>query len=142
MLRTNNLVIIAVGFGGILQQMGAVESMLGGFIKKVKTPFLLIVVTLLTSMFRITTMCDRYLGLIIPSGMYKERFDELGLARNMLPSNLTSSLMEGGFPFAVSLRQVINSRFKRTVFVSQVDLPIFVEILIQKISLHFLYFAV
>lgn len=88
MLWTNNLVIIAVGFGGILQKIGAVESLLGSLIKKVRTPFQLIVVTILTSMFCITTMCDQYLGLIIPSSMYKDKFDELGLARNMLSRTL------------------------------------------------------
>ena len=88
MLWTNNLVIVAVAFGGILQRIGAVEAILGDFIKKVKTPFQLVVVTIATSVFCITTMCDQYLGLIIPSGMYKERFDELGLARNMLSRTL------------------------------------------------------
>lgn len=88
MLWTNNLVIIAVGFGGILQKIGAVESLLGGLIKKVRTPFQLIVVTILTSMFCITTMCDQYLGLIIPSSMYKEKYDEMGLGRNMLSRTL------------------------------------------------------
>ena len=67
MLWTNNLVIVAVAFGGILQTIGAVESLLGGLIKKVRTPFQLIVVTILTSVFCITTMCDQYLGLIIPA---------------------------------------------------------------------------
>lgn len=88
MLWTNNLVIIAVGFGGILQKIGAVESLLGSMIKKVTNPFQLIVVTILTSMFCITTMCDQYLGLIIPSSMYKDKYDELGLARNMLSRTL------------------------------------------------------
>lgn len=88
MLWTNNLVIVAVGFGGILQTIGAVESLLGGLIKKVRTPFQLIVVTILTSVFCITTMCDQYLGLIIPASMYKDKFDEMGLARNMLSRTL------------------------------------------------------
>lgn len=92
MLWTNNLVIVAVGFGGILQKIGAVEAILGDFIKKVKTPFQLVVVTIATSVFCITTMCDQYLGLIIPSSMYKERYDELGLSRNML----SRSLEDGG----------------------------------------------
>ncbi|MDY2959708.1 MAG: Na+/H+ antiporter NhaC [Hornefia sp.] len=88
MLWTNNLVIVAVAFGGILQKIGAVESLLGSLIHKVKTPFQLIVVTILTSVFCITTMCDQYLGLIIPSSMYKENFDEMGLGRNMLSRTL------------------------------------------------------
>ncbi|WP_312648601.1 Na+/H+ antiporter NhaC [Aminipila sp.] len=92
MLWTNNLVIVAVAFGGILQKIGSVESLLGGLIKKVKTPFQLVVVTILTSMFCITTMCDQYLGLIIPSSMYKKNFDEMGLGRNML----SRSLEDGG----------------------------------------------
>ena len=92
MLWTNNLVIVAVAFGGILQKIGAVESILGGLIKKVKTPFQLILVTISTSMFCITTMCDQYLGLIIPSTMYKDNYDEMGLGRDML----SRSLEDGG----------------------------------------------
>ncbi len=88
MLWTNNLVIVAVGFGGILQTIGAVESLLGSMIKKVNTPFQLILATMLTSIFCITTMCDQYIGAIIPSSMYKEKYDELGLARNMLSRTL------------------------------------------------------
>ena len=88
MLWTNNLVIIAVGFGGLLQTIGAVDSILGNMIKKVHTPFQLILVTMLTSIFCITTMCDQYIGAIIPSSMYKEKYDELGLARNMLSRTL------------------------------------------------------
>lgn len=88
MLWTNNLVIIAVGFGGILQKIGSVESLLGNLIKKVKTPFQLILVTIITSVFCITTMCDQYLGLIIPASMYKDKYDEMGLARNLLSRTL------------------------------------------------------
>ena len=88
MLWTNNLVIVAVAFGGVLQKIGSVESLLGGLIKKVKTPFQLVLVTITTSMFCITTMCDQYLGLIIPASMYKDNFDEMGLGRNMLSRTL------------------------------------------------------
>lgn len=88
MLWTNNLVIVAVAFGGILQRIGVVESLLGGLIKRVKTPFQLIVTTIITGMFCITTMCDQYLGLIIPAAMYKDKYDEMGLGRNMLSRTL------------------------------------------------------
>ena len=91
MLWTNNLVIVAVAFGGILQKIGAVESVLGGLIKKVKTPFQLVLVTMITSVFCITTMCDQYIGLIIPASMYKDKYDEMGLARNMLSRTLEDS---------------------------------------------------
>ena len=91
MLWTNNLVIIAVGFGGILQTIRAVEAILGGLIHKVRTVFQLVLVTIITGMFCITTMCDQYLGLIIPAAMYKDKYDEMGLGRNML-----SRTMEDG----------------------------------------------
>lgn len=88
MLWTNNLVIVAVAFGGILQKIGSVESLLGGLIKKVKTPFQLVLVTIATGVFCITIMCDQYLGLIIPASMYKDNYDEMGLGRNMLSRTL------------------------------------------------------
>lgn len=91
MLWTNNLVINAVAFGGILQKIGMVESLLGGLIKKVKTVFQLQLVTMITSIFCITTMCDQYLGLIIPAAMYKDKYDEMGLARNMLSRTMEDS---------------------------------------------------
>lgn len=53
--------------------------------------YVLIIVTMLTSIFCITTMCDQYLGLIIPSTMYKDRYDELGLARNLLSRTMEDS---------------------------------------------------
>lgn len=84
MFWTINIAVIAIGFGGIYSQIGAVESILGGIIRKVKTPFQMVSVTILTAMFCIVTMCDQYLGLIVPAAMYKEKYDELGLARNLL----------------------------------------------------------
>jgi NhaC family Na+:H+ antiporter len=88
MLKTCSLAIMAVGFGGILQKIGAVESLLGNMIKNVKNPLQLVVVTILTSIFCIVAMCDQYLGLIIPAGMYKDKFDSMGLSRNMLSRTL------------------------------------------------------
>ena len=78
MLWTNNLVIVAVAFGGILRKIGSVESLLGRLIEN-KNPVGLVLVTLATGVFCITTMCDQYLGLIIPASMYKDNYDEMGL---------------------------------------------------------------
>ena len=46
---------------------------------------------MVTSVFCITTMCDQYLGLIIPATMYKDKYDELGLGRNMLSRTMEDS---------------------------------------------------
>lgn len=92
MLWTINVALIAIGFGGIYSQIGAVESLLGKFIKRVHTPFQTVLTTILTAMFCIATMCDQYLGLIVPATMYKEKYDDLGLGRNLL----SRSMEDGG----------------------------------------------
>lgn len=92
MLWTINMALIAIGFGGIYSYIGAVESLLGKLIRNVDTPFKMVLATILTAMFCITTMCDQYLGLIVPAAMYKEKYDELGLARNLL----SRSMEDGG----------------------------------------------
>ena len=84
MLWTINMALIAIGFGGMYSRSGAVESLLGGMIKKIRTPFHMAAAIILTAMFCILTMCDQYLGLIIPAGMYREKVDEMGLSRNLL----------------------------------------------------------
>ncbi|SCJ39032.1 Malate-2H(+)/Na(+)-lactate antiporter [uncultured Eubacterium sp.] len=92
MLWTINVALIAIGFGGIYSQIGAVESLLGRFIRRVHTPFQMVLTTILTAMFCIATMCDQYLGLIVPAAMYKEKYDDLGLSRNLL----SRSMEDGG----------------------------------------------
>lgn len=92
MMWTIQIAIIAIGFGGIYSHVGAVESILGNIIHKVRTPFQMVATTILTSMFCIATMCDQYLGLIVPAAMYKEKYDELGLSRSLL----SRSMEDGG----------------------------------------------
>lgn len=92
MMWTINVAIIAIAFGGIYFKIGAVETILGALMKKVTTPLQLVALTIITAMFCITTMCDQYLGLIIPASMYKDKYDELGLGRNML----SRSMEDGG----------------------------------------------
>ncbi len=91
MLWTINLAVIAIAFGGMYARCGAVESLLGGMIKNIKTPFHMCLAIICTAMFCILTMCDQYLGLIVPAAMYKEKVDDMGLSRNLL-----SRCMEDG----------------------------------------------
>lgn len=91
MLWTINMALLAIGFGGMYSRSGAVETLLGGLIKKIRTPFHLMAAIICTAMFCILTMCDQYLGLIVPASMYKDKVDEMGLSRNLL-----SRCMEDG----------------------------------------------
>ena len=88
MCWTINLVIVAVSFGGILEKIGAVESLMGGLIRHCDKPYKAVLMTMLTSLVCDWTMCDQYLAIIIPGQMYQDKFDELGLGRNMLSRTL------------------------------------------------------
>ena len=85
---TINLVILAVAFGGTLEKIGCVETLFGGLLRKVRKAWQMVGLTLLTSLFCDFTMCDQYLAIIVPGAMYKDKFDEMGLARNMLSRTL------------------------------------------------------
>ena len=88
MCWTINLVIVAVAFGGLLEKIGCVEALMGGLVKKCTKPWHAVLLTMATSLFCDWTMCDQYLAIIIPGQMYQEKFDELGLGRNMLSRTL------------------------------------------------------
>ncbi|MBP3759731.1 MAG: Na+/H+ antiporter NhaC [Firmicutes bacterium] len=84
MLWTINMALIAIAMGGMYARVGCIESLLGGLIKNIKTPFHMCVAIVCSAMFVILTMCDQYLGMIIPSSMYKEKIDDMGLSRAFL----------------------------------------------------------
>lgn len=88
MMWTINLIILAVGFGGIFVECGFVEALFGGLIKKVKTPGQLVLLTILSSIFCDFLLADQYLAIVIPGTMYKEKYDELGLDRSFLSRTL------------------------------------------------------
>lgn len=88
MMWTINLIILAVGFGGIFVKCGFVEALFGSLIKKVKTPGQLVLLTIISSIFCDFLLADQYLAIVIPGTMYKEKFDELGLDRSFLSRTL------------------------------------------------------
>lgn len=88
MMWTINLIILAVGFGGIFVECGFVEALFGSLIKKVRTPSQLVLLTLVSSIFCDFLLADQYLAIVIPGTMYKEKYDELGLDRSFLSRTL------------------------------------------------------
>ncbi len=85
---TINLVILAVAYGGALERCGCIERLFGNIKHKIHSVGSLILATLLTSIFCDATMCDQFLGIGVPAPIYVDKFDELGLARNMLSRSL------------------------------------------------------
>ena len=87
-LWTISLVILAVSFGGALERCGSVERLFAGLKHMLHKVGTLTGCTLLTSIFCDAVMCDQFLGIGIPAPLYADKYDEMGLSRNMLSRTL------------------------------------------------------
>ena len=85
---TINLVLLAVAYGGALERCGCIETLFGGLKHKLHSVGSLILATLLTSLFCDATICDQFLGIGVPAPLYVDKYDEMGLSRNMLSRTL------------------------------------------------------
>ena len=85
---TINLILLAVSFGGALEKCGIVERLFGELKNKINSVSGLLLTTMLTSIFCDAAMCDQFLGIGVPAPLYEDKFDELGLARNMMSRTL------------------------------------------------------
>ena len=85
---TINLILLALAYGGALERCGCIERLFGGLKHKIHSVGSLILATLLTSIFCDATMCDQFLGIGVPAPIYVDKYDELGLGRNMLSRSL------------------------------------------------------
>ncbi len=85
---TINLVLLAVAYGGALERCGCVERLFGGLKKHLHSVGSLVLATMLTSIFCDAAMCDQFLGIGVPAPLYVDKYDELGLGRNMMSRTL------------------------------------------------------
>lgn len=85
---TINLILLAVAYGGTLERCGCVDTLFGGLKHRLHSVGSLVLATLVTSIFCDATMCDQFLGIGVPAPLYMEKYDEMGLARNMLSRTL------------------------------------------------------
>ena len=85
---TINLVLLAVAYGGALERCGCVEALFGKIKDHLHSVGSLITATLLTSLVCDATMCDQFLGIGVPAPLYAEKYDEMGLSRNMMSRTL------------------------------------------------------
>ena len=76
----------AGGMDGMM--WSCIEKLFGGLKHKINSVGSLILATLLTSIFCDATMCDQFLGIGVPAPIYADKYDELGLGRNMLSRTL------------------------------------------------------
>ena len=85
---TINLILLAVAYGGALERCGCTEALFGKLKNRLNSVGSLIFATMATSLFCDATMCDQFLGIGVPAPLYVEKYDELGLSRNMMSRTL------------------------------------------------------
>lgn len=87
-MGTINLILLAVAYGGALERCGCTEALFGKLKSKINSVGSLILATMATSLFCDATMCDQFLGIGVPAPLYVDKYDELGLGRNMMSRTL------------------------------------------------------
>ena len=92
MLNTIWLIICALAFGGIMERSGFLKVISASLLKKVQHDRGLVTAAASTSIFLNVTASDQYLAIVVPGKMYRERFEQNGLA----PEALSRTLEDAG----------------------------------------------
>jgi len=92
MLSTIWLILTAMFFGGIMQEIGALQKISDSLLKVANSTFGLFASTTATCIFFNGTASDQYLAIVVPGKMYQKAFEDKGLA----PENLSRTLEDAG----------------------------------------------
>lgn len=88
---TVSLIICALTFGGILECVGYLESLLNTLLKGVKSPGGLCTAVIISCVVSNMFTGDQYISLVLPGRMFKDRFKDAGLHPRMLSRSLEDS---------------------------------------------------
>ncbi len=91
MMPSIALTIIAMMFGGIVEETKQLEVIVNKLLKLVKTPFGLINLTQATCIASNATMPEQYISLVVPGRMYEKSYKKMGLAPETLSNALESA---------------------------------------------------
>lgn len=92
MLSTIWLILCAMFFGGVMQEINALQKISDSLLKIAKSTFGLFASTTITCIFFNGTASDQYLAIVVPGKMYQKAFKDRGLA----PENLSRTLEDSG----------------------------------------------
>ena len=92
MVGTVWLIICAMVFGGVMDAIGALESISKAFLKWAQTTFQLIAGTAASSLTVNLTASDQYLAIVVPGKMYEKAYRD----RKLAPENLSRTLEDTG----------------------------------------------
>lgn len=86
-----SMTIIAMMFGGIMEETHQLEVIVNKLKKIVKTPAGLVTLTEVTSIVSNATMPEQYISLVVPGRMYSEEYKKMELSPTSLSNALESS---------------------------------------------------
>ena len=92
MLGTIWLIICAMAFGGIMDAIGALQSISKALLKWSKNIFQLFLSTVASCLSINITASDQYLSIVIPGKMFSKAYKD----RNLAPENLSRTLEDSG----------------------------------------------
>lgn len=92
MLGTIWLIMCAMIFGGVMEAIGALQRISQALLSMAKSIFGLFASTVASCLALNLTASDQYLSIVVSGKMYKQAFEDKGLA----PENLSRSLEDGG----------------------------------------------
>jgi NhaC family Na+:H+ antiporter len=92
MMSTVALVLCALTFGGIMERTGLLRRLAGAILSRAHSTGSLVTATLGSCIGTNIIAPDQYMSIVVPGRMYRETFEERGLA----PVNLSRALESGG----------------------------------------------
>ena len=92
MFSTVALIICALSFGGVMEHSGMLATIARAILKLASGVGGLVTATLVTCMGMNVIASDQYLAIVVPGRMYREAYEQRGLA----PRNLSRALEDAG----------------------------------------------
>ncbi|MCP3740656.1 Na+/H+ antiporter NhaC [Rossellomorea sp. BNER] len=92
MMYTISLTIVAMTFGGVMEQTGMLKSIVDEILKLARTAKSLIVTTIVSAFFTNVAAAEQYISILLPGRMYPEAYKE----KNLHSKNLSRALEDGG----------------------------------------------
>jgi NhaC family Na+:H+ antiporter len=92
MMYTVSMTIVAMTFGGILEQTGMLQAIVNQILKLAKTSKGVVASTVVSCFATNATCSEQYISIVIPSRMYAKVYQEKGLHSK----NLSRALEDGG----------------------------------------------
>ena len=91
MLDTIWLIIVALAFGGVVEKAGAIERLIAPVLAAVRSNGALVAATVGSTVATNAVTADQYIAIVLPGRMFKDAFQQRGLAPVVLSRSLGDS---------------------------------------------------